>query len=75
MMIWMLIKMQITLLLNMNNNQLQNKNKLHYNNNNNHYGCINYFSSSLASAMNWIRFYPSSGTIDEGKFIVYGVNE
>ena len=50
-------------------------NWIHYNNNNNHYGCINYFSSSLASAMNWIRFYPSSGTIDEGKFIVYGVNE
>ena len=50
-------------------------NWIHYNNNNNHYGVINYFSSSLASAMNWIRFYPSSGTIDEGKFIVYGVNE
>jgi hypothetical protein len=50
-------------------------NWIHYNNNNNHYGCINYFTSSLASAMNWIRFYPASGTIDEGKFIVYGVNE
>ena len=50
-------------------------NWIHYNNNNNHYGVINYFSSSLSSAMNWVRFYPSSGTIDEGKFIVYGVNE
>ncbi|OUW81190.1 MAG: hypothetical protein CBD82_04325 [Gammaproteobacteria bacterium TMED222] len=50
-------------------------NWIHYNNNNNHYGVINYFSSSLTSAMNYIKFYPSSGTIDEGKFIVYGVNE
>jgi len=50
-------------------------NWIHYNNNNNHYGNINYFSSSLTSAMNYIKFFPSSGTIDEGLFIVYGVNE
>ena len=50
-------------------------NWINYNNNNNNYGNINYFSSSLTSAMNYIRFFPSSGTIDEGLFIVYGVNE
>jgi hypothetical protein len=50
-------------------------NWFHYNNNNNHYGNINYHSSSLTSAMNYIKFFPSSGTIDEGLFIVYGIVE
>lgn len=50
-------------------------NWIHYNNNNNHYGVINYHTSSLTSAMNYIKFFPSTGTIDEGLFIVYGVVE
>tara|TARA_B100000676_G_scaffold58027_1_gene57079 strand:+ start:2211 stop:3251 length:1041 start_codon:yes stop_codon:yes gene_type:complete len=50
-------------------------NWIHYNNNNNIYGNLNYFTSSLTSAMNYIKFFPSTGTIDEGLFIVYGIVE
>jgi hypothetical protein len=50
-------------------------NWIHYNNNNNIYGNLNYFSSSLTSAMNYIKFFASTGTIDEGLFIVYGIVE